>query len=270
MTILAVGVNTKHDKDFVIDNPGNRAAFIFLHAVSHAVVGTAQGRVEMTPGSCIIHTPGFPRYLATRQQDAVGFQNNWIVFDGPDVVSLLARYQIPVNTLLAGQDIRELTRLIHELYFEKRYSQPFCERKSELLLEELLIIAHRGQKKLRRAGVAVKARTAQAFHAVRDHLYLRPESVLSVADMAREARLTPTHFTHVYKKLFFVTPGQDMARARIEKAKLLLLYEDNELADIAEQCGFQNEYYFSTAFKRVTGSPPGLYRNMRRTEAFPV
>jgi AraC-like DNA-binding protein len=31
------------------------------------------------------------------------------------------------------------------------------------------------------------------------------------------------------------------------------------LQEVAQSCGFRNEYYFSRVFKQYTGTPPGKY-----------
>ncbi len=47
---------------------------------------------------------------------------------------------------------------------------------------------------------------------------------------------------------------------RIDKAKLLLLSTDLKLQNIAQMCGFKNEYYFSRVFKEREDMAPGAFR----------
>lgn len=46
---------------------------------------------------------------------------------------------------------------------------------------------------------------------------------------------------------------------RIERAERLLSETDMTLTEIAYECGFCSQSYFSYAFKRHTGTPPRTY-----------
>jgi len=47
---------------------------------------------------------------------------------------------------------------------------------------------------------------------------------------------------------------------RIEEAKKLLLGSDEAISNIATEVGFDNFTYFSTLFKKYTGSTPSQFR----------
>ena len=48
---------------------------------------------------------------------------------------------------------------------------------------------------------------------------------------------------------------------RIEKAKRLLLDSDLSIADVSEMVGFQNENYFCSVSKKITGMTPARLRS---------
>lgn len=51
--------------------------------------------------------------------------------------------------------------------------------------------------------------------------------------------------------------------ARIEQAQKLLRNSDIPITNIALLCGFSNSNYFTTIFKKITGTSPSLYRTQR-------
>ena len=57
-----------------------------------------------------------------------------------------------------------------------------------------------------------------------------------------------------------------MLGIRIDRAKELLDFTDESIADIAEASGFSDQNYFARTFKKVTGMTPTQYRNIGRTE----
>jgi LacI family transcriptional regulator len=56
------------------------------------------------------------------------------------------------------------------------------------------------------------------------------------------------------------TPGQELQRARIERAKQLLAGTDRKMHQLAEMCGYQSANSFYLAFKHATGLSPTEFR----------
>jgi LacI family transcriptional regulator len=65
------------------------------------------------------------------------------------------------------------------------------------------------------------------------------------------------------------TPGQELTRLRLERAKALLVSTSQGLEKIARRCGYAGAVRLSVAFRRETGQTPGSYRlvHQRRIEA---
>ncbi len=57
------------------------------------------------------------------------------------------------------------------------------------------------------------------------------------------------------------TPGQELQRARIERAKQLLAGSDRKMDQLAELCGYQSANSFYLAFKHATGMSPSRFRH---------
>lgn len=72
--------------------------------------------------------------------------------------------------------------------------------------------------------------------------------------------LKHTQFNSIFKKVYAVTPVQLVSEMRIDYAKELLVTSHYTMAEIAELCGFDNQYYFSSVFKKVTGFSPSKYK----------
>jgi LacI family transcriptional regulator len=56
------------------------------------------------------------------------------------------------------------------------------------------------------------------------------------------------------------TPGQELQRMRIERAKKLLTESNQKVEGIARLCGYQSINSFCVAFKRVTGTSAKIFR----------
>lgn len=72
--------------------------------------------------------------------------------------------------------------------------------------------------------------------------------------------LKHSQFNNAFKKAYSLTPEQLVAQMRTEYAKELIITTRYSMSEIAEMCGFDNRYYFSTVFKRVSGFAPSKYK----------
>jgi LacI family transcriptional regulator len=63
------------------------------------------------------------------------------------------------------------------------------------------------------------------------------------------------------------TPGQELQRVRIERAKRLLRESAYKLEVLANMCGYQSANSFCIAFKQATGMSPKQYREQTRSVA---
>jgi AraC family transcriptional regulator len=88
-------------------------------------------------------------------------------------------------------------------------------------------------------------------------------SNLSIAAIAAECRLTPSHFGRYFKRSTGVTPYQYLIRLRLEEAKRLMLTTEHSLAEIALACGFGDQSYLTRIFSRNLGTSPAAWRRLR-------
>lgn len=91
-------------------------------------------------------------------------------------------------------------------------------------------------------------------------MYSAPREVPDVGTMAERVGMSNSGFQHFYKKMFGVGVMTDVINGRIECAKRLLSTTNLTVAEVAEQCGYRNEYHFMRQFKERIGKTPTTYR----------
>lgn len=91
----------------------------------------------------------------------------------------------------------------------------------------------------------------------------RLASNLTIADVAAECKLTPSHFARSFRRSTGVAPHEFLSQLRIDEAKRLMLSTKLPLADIALICGFGDQSYFTRVFSRSVGASPGAWRRAR-------
>lgn len=82
---------------------------------------------------------------------------------------------------------------------------------------------------------------------------------IGVDDLAGLLRLSPSHFTRLFRRTTGVPPYRYLQRRRIERAIALLRGADS-LAEIAQQLGFANQSHFTQVFRQHMGSTPARVR----------
>src|SRR5260370_166215 len=83
---------------------------------------------------------------------------------------------------------------------------------------------------------------------------------MSLMQMAQEARLSPAYFSQMFRQSTGVAPHHFVLRARVERAKQLLLKEDACVVDVAIASGFQTQQHFARAFRAFCKMSPTQFR----------
>ncbi|MGN0972421.1 MAG: helix-turn-helix domain-containing protein [Aristaeellaceae bacterium] len=271
-TVNNLGVDTYHRSNFCHELPEGFPYWVFVHAITPFCMNET-GCVPhyVDAGTCIVYPPGYPRYLYCPEgQD--GLCNNWIHFtcsDDQQLIEILNLYHIPINHFFTLRQFMPVISILQELIYEYNTDHPLREAMSSLLVGQMLIQISRNILPCHEKADSNTLMHLHSFELLRKQLYATPEKDWTVSAMAAQVYLGPNQFINLYRSFFDVTPRQDLIHARIAKAKTLLSSRprSNEgamtLRDVALVCGFKNEYYFSTTFKKVVGVPPGQYVRSR-------
>ena len=67
-----------------------------------------------------------------------------------------------------------------------------------------------------------------------------------------------------FKKALGHTPGVEIRRAKVARARMLLAESDLSITRIAAECGFRYLSNFNVLFRRVMNQTPSAYRKQIR------
>ncbi len=86
-----------------------------------------------------------------------------------------------------------------------------------------------------------------------------PEKRHTVADMARAAQFSESHFYKIFHEIFGQSPASYMEHVRIKRACELLKTEIS-ITEAAFELGFKTSQHFAKVFKKQVGSSPSEWR----------
>jgi AraC-like DNA-binding protein len=107
------------------------------------------------------------------------------------------------------------------------------------------------------------------FSKVIAHVESRYRTSLEVSELAHIACLSESQFRKRFVKLFKIPPSKFINRIRVQTAAKLLLSSDDPIAEIALQCGFCDQSYFTRQFSGFFGLTPKRYRNRQGKRVMP-
>jgi AraC-like DNA-binding protein len=85
-------------------------------------------------------------------------------------------------------------------------------------------------------------------------------AVPSISEMASQCGYGLDHFGRVFRKVMGCGPQEFVVRARVARARQLLLESDLSIKQIASELGYSSAFYFSRQFKAMTGGAPTDFR----------
>ncbi len=91
-------------------------------------------------------------------------------------------------------------------------------------------------------------------------IHANPGPLPAVREMARTMMMSPEHFSRVFHKVTGQSPRDFLLHTRLMRARHLLAETDLSMAEIAEQLGYADLFFFSRQFKQKVGIPPSTYR----------
>jgi AraC-like DNA-binding protein len=95
---------------------------------------------------------------------------------------------------------------------------------------------------------------------VRDRIDREYEQPLDVEALARDAHMSPGHFSRRFRLAFGESPYSYLMTRRIERAMALLRRGDLTVTEVCFAVGCSSLGTFSTRFTELVGVPPSVYR----------
>lgn len=122
-----------------------------------------------------------------------------------------------------------------------------------------LLVAH--DTRPRAIGPAVGGLSPIKLRRVRARVEANLDDPPTLADLASEAGLSPSHFAREFCRMMGLPPHRYVLRRQLDRATTLLADRGIAVADVAAASGFAHASHLARHLRRRTGLSPNLFRS---------
>jgi AraC-like DNA-binding protein len=159
--------------------------------------------------------------------------------------------------------VQQLRSVVAELFAaltstlnDERDSAEDCLSRAAKILQE--VDAPQAPRQETKGGLA-----PWQIRKVTAHIEASLDAPIRSSELAAIVRLSPCHFSRVFRNSFGCSPLEYVTRRRMEHAQGLMLSTDAPLCQIALDCGLADQAHFSRLFHRFVGETPRSWRRAR-------
>jgi AraC-like DNA-binding protein len=172
-------------------------------------------------------------------------------------------YRLNHGNVFEGFDFEAMKAVFRNVFRLSRQPNLFNEITMHADIARLLAILFK--------GVSAKFGDSEESLKIPERIYrclarlnLDYDQPLNIPQLAGLAGVSISHFFRLFKEAVGMSPNHWLRQERINQAKQRLLVTDEPIARVAEQTGYCDQFYFSHAFKQITGISPSEYRRRAR------
>lgn len=260
MKINNIGYNHRHNADFFVYRPNGSGDNLLLLLKTPAVFVLNNRELVTEKDSFILFRKGTPQDY---RSSGGKFANDWFnfSFENKEDKELLNALEIPFDTVMSIGALDNLSMIIKNMNYENYSSNLYKTDSVELYLKLFFI---KLSEKLHSADEKHSSDYYDKMSALRSQIYSMPQNNWNIEGLAHQLTMSKSHFEHTYKKIFGISPMNEVINSRIEHAKFMLTSTDMPINAIAEICGYKSDIHFMRQFKSRLGVTPSIYRSSCR------
>ncbi|MCI6466437.1 MAG: response regulator [Faecalicatena sp.] len=161
-------------------------------------------------------------------------------------------YEDTLNSQLTGREME----IDEYLSNAKTYEE--LELSLQILFEQLF--------RQKNQDSALSASSEALIEDVKEYIRANYGKEMNINDIAIHFSITPTYLSRLFKKYSDIRPIEYLTNYRIQQACDYFSHSQLTVREVAELCGYANQFYFSKVFKQITSLSPSEYRIQHQAE----
>ncbi|MBR1383265.1 MAG: helix-turn-helix transcriptional regulator [Ruminococcus sp.] len=246
-----MGIDVSHPGEFLIDRPEGSGDLLLIIFKTDALLTLKDSEITAPADSAVIFSQNHKQHYRTLCGSYVNHFMHFGVTAPEDTEG------IRFNELLQPEDMGSAEELL-KLISREQMSE--SRAKAELIHLTIRLLLLTLSEQTVRTSFRQESFHSPALSELRAELWSNAGRFGSVAQMAQEVSLSPSHFQQLYREQFGVSCYEDLLAAKIKTAQYYLGSTSLTVKEIASICGYENEISFMHRFKQRTGLTPSGYR----------
>lgn len=185
--------------------------------------------------------------------------------DGLELLERLKEQEItPLTVLISGYQEFDYARRAIELNVVKYLVKPFSPQELSETVSMLFSLSdeqHGNSLQKDNEEMTDTSITAEVIERYLDEHYKEKISLKTLSD---EFGLNQDYLGKIFKRDTGTSVNSYLSKKRVEEACRLMDNTRLNISEIADACGFSDQTYFSTIFRKITGEAPTDYRNSKQ------
>ena len=257
-TYLASAYKSTYSRGLEIKRPEGAPHYVFVYFHSPTLFFPAEGRLPQS-NSYILLEPGVSHHYRSAGSLHI---DDWLHFTADAAgTAFLKSLPLPLNRLTPCPQYEALKPLLRRLAGDLPCAEAFKGALQDALISTVLSLLSAPQPP--GEDTCRSRQHYERFCALREAIYRMPEKKYTVAALAEAAALSASRFAHLYKDFFAAPPVEDIAAARLKRARYLLCNSSLTVSEIAETAGYGDSVQMIRHFNKYLKMSPGQYRRKK-------
>lgn len=241
---------------------GARQDHLMMCVRGHGYATIDGNQVHLREGELLLFPRNVPHVYWAADDDPWSIY--WVHFLGEDAdyyIDRILRRGQPVAVEPTAQDeaVHLFRYCLHALH--EGYGLPTMIYAAQSLQHILSLLLYRNP------ALPVEQRKQSrrsSLDSVTEYMQKHLDEPLRLADLAREAGLSVSHFSELFRAQTGQSPVAYFIHLRVRLACRLLDLSDKPIKVVAIETGYRDAYYFSRVFKKSMGISPQKYRVIKK------
>ena len=186
------------------------------------------------------------------------WQADWVRVEGVPMDKLWTMLGADVQPVFEGYDLARGLPCCAAIFGHLEHTQPASAAWNHTHVSTLLSLACESRQS---HPLSQERELPAALERVMQHLRVYYHKPLRVAELAKIAGMSPSHFNRQFRAAIGSSPIDWLRHYRINQAKRRLIESPDPIKEVARQVGYSDQFYFSKDFKKLTSMTPSAFRN---------
>ena len=236
---------------------GVAQAILIYNVGGKGLITIGQTSYEIPPDHFFFIPSDMPHAYYADDQDPWSIY--WIHFTGSKsgLFSRMALQPIPIERGKNSR-INERLELFNEIFknLDRGFGIETLEYTNLCMSHLLASFTHLGQFRL-----VIESRGKDPVGQCINFMLENLNRKLKLEDMATEVNLSASHFSRLFTNRTGHSPIDYFIQLKVQRACRFLDNSDRNIAEVAREMGFEDQFYFSRQFRKVMNMSPREYRN---------